>query len=138
MENYRELIKYLDIFTDETFGRWVIDSRGDGTPKNPYHFSHVRYSDAVNDFVRDVHDSADHIGIDDYIEILNKREIEFGIDSMSGADVDELSSVEICALLLAAVRAERFYDGALLSFFENGSIQKWLKELKMRTDQDNT
>ena len=34
------------------------------------------------------------------------------------------------ALIMAAVRAERFCDGALKEFFENGSIEKWLLRLK--------
>ena len=34
------------------------------------------------------------------------------------------------ALLLGAVRAERFCDGALLGFFEDGSIRRWLLRLR--------
>ena len=34
------------------------------------------------------------------------------------------------ALLMGAVRAERFCDGALKEFVENGSITKWLERLK--------
>lgn len=34
------------------------------------------------------------------------------------------------ALITGAVRAERFCDGALLGFFKDGSIRKWLERLK--------
>ena len=37
----------------------------------------------------------------------------------------------VCSRLLwGAVRAERFCDGALLDFFESGSVLKWLEWLK--------
>jgi hypothetical protein len=49
---------------------------------------------------------------------------------MSDADVSKLDAQCIMALIMGAVRAERFCDGALLGFFKDGSIQKWLERLK--------
>ena len=34
------------------------------------------------------------------------------------------------ALIIGAIRAERFCNGALLGFFKDGSITKWLSRLK--------
>ena len=42
---------------------------------------------------------------------------------MSTVDVNRLDGQGIVALIMAAVRAERFCDGALKEFFENGSIK---------------
>ena len=53
-----------------------------------------------------------------------------GKDSMSGAIVEDLDARCVCALLVGAVRAERFCDGALLSFFKDGSVCCWLNRLK--------
>ena len=40
--------------------------------------------------------------------------------------------------ILGAVRAERFCDGVLLGFFENGSIARWIERLKeLDTDGEN-
>ena len=36
----------------------------------------------------------------------------------------------VMALIVGAVRAERFCDGALLTFFTDGSIRRWLERLK--------
>jgi hypothetical protein len=33
-------------------------------------------------------------------------------------------------LLMGAIRADRFSEGALLYFFETGTITKWLNRLK--------
>ena len=49
---------------------------------------------------------------------------------MSEADVSHLDGKCIMALIVGAVRAERFCDGALLGFFKDGSIKKWLMRLK--------
>ena len=49
---------------------------------------------------------------------------------MSGAIVEDLDAKVVCALIVSAVRAERFYDGALLNFFKNGSMMRWLHRLR--------
>lgn len=49
---------------------------------------------------------------------------------MSEADVSELDGQAVIALLLGAVRADRFCEGALLGFFEDGSVKRWLLRLK--------
>lgn len=53
-----------------------------------------------------------------------------GITSVGEAAVDGLDAQCIGALLVGAVRAERFCDGALKGYFEDGSITRWLQRLK--------
>ena len=64
-----------------------------------------------------------------YREILEKNGLEWSLKSMKEADVSSLDAQCVMALIMGAVRAERFCDGALLGFFKNGSIKKWLKRL---------
>ncbi|WP_400256419.1 DUF6508 domain-containing protein [Candidatus Methanomassiliicoccus intestinalis] len=49
---------------------------------------------------------------------------------MSEANVSKLGAQCVMTLIMGAVRAERFCDGALLGFFKDGSIRKWLERLK--------
>ena len=49
---------------------------------------------------------------------------------MKNADVSNLNAQCVLALIMDAVRAERFCDGALLDFFTSGSMLKWLERLK--------
>jgi hypothetical protein len=49
---------------------------------------------------------------------------------MSEADVSGADVTCVLALLVGAVRAERFCDGALLRFFREGCIRRWLERLK--------
>lgn len=51
--------------------------------------------------------------------------------------VENLDAKCVLVMILGAVRAERFCDGALLRFFENGSIARWLEKLKeLDTEQE--
>ena len=52
------------------------------------------------------------------------------VKSMSEADVSRLDGKCVMAMIVGAVRAERFCDGALLGFFKDGSIRKWLERLR--------
>lgn len=65
-----------------------------------------------------------------YYNILEQNGLEWGSKSMSEADVSRLDDKCIMAMIVGAVQAERFCDGALLGFFKDGSIQKWLGRLQ--------
>ena len=131
-----KLTKYIDLFSEETIGEWHVDTEGDGSLERPYQLPFVVYSDLVNEFISDIYDYADQIGVNDYAEILKRNGIEWKSKSMSAVDVTGLSVDVICALLLGAVRAEKFCDGALLGFFESGAIKKWLTELVNKAQDD--
>ena len=49
---------------------------------------------------------------------------------MSKADVTDMSSRTVMALILGAIRADRFVEGTLLKFLDEGHIMKWLLRLK--------
>lgn len=69
-------------------------------------------------------------GLNRYRDILVQNGIKWGSVSMDAVDVSGKDGICVMALLLGAVRAERFCDGALLGFFQKGSIQRWLERLK--------
>jgi len=94
----------------------------------------VMYSQIVHGLIEDIHRCAEETGMKNYGEILEQHNIEWGQKSMKDADVIPLPVEAIFALLLSAVRAERFCDGALLAFLHDGSILKWLKELKRKDE----
>ena len=65
-----------------------------------------------------------------HYNILFENGIEWSIVSMSEVDTSTLDGKCITALLMGAIRADRFSEGALLYFFETGTITKWLNRLK--------
>ena len=53
---------------------------------------------------------------------------------MTNVNIDELNGQAVLALIMGAVRAERFCSGALEGVLQNGSITKWLKRLEKSPD----
>jgi hypothetical protein len=90
-------------------------------------------------FVQDVYafqGSHPEYGLERYNELLEQNGLEWS-EKMSNADVSDKDAQCVLALIVGAVRAERFCDGALRSFFENGSIKKWLARLLEIDEGDN-
>ena len=133
MSKFDSLTKYLPQLTDDSFGTWIIDRENDGTPEHPIQMPYVRYTEMADNFVHDVYEfmkENEDLELNQYREILQQNGFEWGGKSMSEADVSEKDARCVMALIIGAVRAERFCDGALLGFFRDGSIRKWLERLK--------
>ena len=130
---YETLTQYIKDFAGDEFGTWIIDRKNNGTPDHPFQMPFVNYSKVVDRFIRDFYSFVDahkEIGLNDYSGILNANGIEWGKESMENAILDNLDAKCVLALILGAIRAERFCSGALLGFFESGAMIKWLIKLK--------
>lgn len=133
MGRFDKLTSYLAQLDGDDIGTWHIDRENNGTPEHPIQMPFVNYSVLVHHFLDDVYECVDtckDLGLNRYGEILEKNSLEWGTKSMSEADVSQLDAQCVMALIVGAVRAERFCDGALLGFFEDGSIRRWLERLK--------
>lgn len=133
MSKFTELTKYLPLLEDDNIGSWIIDRKNDGTLEHPIQMPFVNYSEMVHRFIDDVYDFSDNnkdFELTRYGEILERNDLEWGSKSMSEADVSTLDAQCVMALIMGAVRAERFCDGALLGFFKDGSIRRWIERLK--------
>ena len=133
MSKFAELTKYLPLLENDNIGSWIIDHENDGTPEHPIQMPFVNYSEMVHRFIDDVYDFSDNnkdFELNRYGEILERNGLEWSLKAMSEADVSTFDGQCIMALIMGAVRAERFCDGALLSFFKDGSIRRWLERLK--------
>lgn len=133
MSKFETLTQYLSQLGDDSIGTWIIDRENDGLPEHPIQFPFVNYSRLVDNFIDDVMrvvDRHEEMQLTHYGKILESNGIEWSSKSMSEADVSGVDVTCVLALLVGAVRAERFCDGALLGFFRDGSIRKWLERLK--------
>ena len=93
----------------------------------------VNYHSAVTDFMKAVYKFVNEhpeLNLTEYQEILNVRGISWGIESMKNADASSLDGQTVMALILGAIRADRFSEGTLLVFFKDGFISQWLFRLK--------
>ena len=132
---FESLTKHLPAIENaEGFGNWVVDRESKGTMNDPIKMPYVNYGTTVADVEQAIYDFAEY-ELTHYRDILERNGLEWGNQAMSAADVSELNGQAVMALLLGAVRAERFCDGALLGFFEDGSVKRWLFRLREIDDK---
>lgn len=118
---YKALTDYLPNFENDSRGTWAVDpSDGYCTAKG-------------SQFIGDVYSFMDEhpeYELNKYHEILKENGLEWGMDSLKRADVSALNGKCVMALMMGAVRADKFATGALFSIFESGAIERWLLRLK--------
>ena len=132
MSKFDILTKYIPAIQADRIGDWVIDKENDGTPEHPIQMPFVDYSEMIHNFISDVYTFIERnkdMELTRYGDILKANGLEWGIESMKNADVSNLRAQCVLALIMGAVRAERFCDGALLDFFKSGCILKWLERI---------
>ena len=130
---YKALTDYLPEIQHRSYGEWVVDRESKGTAKDTVQMPYVSYSRMVRRFQNDVYDFMENhpeYELNNYQKVLEAKNIQWGTKSMQTADITLLDGKCIMSLIVGAVRAERFSDGALLNFFESGAIEKWLLRLK--------
>lgn len=124
----------------EEYGNWVVDQESKGTMDDPIHMPYVNYGTTVMDIEQAIYafvDEHPEYELNRYSDILERNGLEWDGRIMTEADVSELNGQAVMALLLGAVRAERFCDGALLSFFEDGCVKRWLLRLREIDEKAN-
>ena len=131
---YQALTDYLPRIENIKYGKWYPETQtGDGSMERPFQMPFVVYDEIVEGLIEEVYKfEKEHpeYGLNRYHDILKRYDIEWGDQAMTEADVSKMDGQGVMAILLAAIRAERFCDGALLDFLEKGCIQKWLCRLK--------
>ncbi|PKM75175.1 MAG: hypothetical protein CVU92_02710 [Firmicutes bacterium HGW-Firmicutes-17] len=133
MSKFDILTKYISMIQSDSIGDWIVDKENDGTLGHPIQMPFVDYSEIVRNFIDDVYtfeESYKDMELTRYGDILKDNGLEWDTESMKNADVSNLNAQCVLALIMGAVRAERFCDGVLLDFFKSSSILKWLERLK--------
>lgn len=131
-DRFAELTAFIPSLKNDAFGEWVIDRENDGTPEHPKQMPFVNYTGVAEQFIHtlfaycEAHPAYEHTV---YGRTLDSFGITWGAASMEKADVSGMDAKGVIALLVGAVRAERFCDGALLAFFKKGCILRWLERL---------
>ncbi|MBK5244966.1 MAG: hypothetical protein JJE18_08095 [Eubacteriaceae bacterium] len=133
-ERFAGLTKYISNISDtESYGEWIFDSKNDGSLEHPIQIPFVDFNELVDAFVDEFYqfsESHPEYQLQSYGDILERNGIKWEDEPMRGADVEHLNDLGVLALMMGAIRAERFCDGALLRFFKDGYMLKWLKRLK--------
>lgn len=135
---FHVLTKYIGKFANtESFGEWIIDKKGEGTIDNPFQMPFVNFDELVDLFVTEFYQFSDahpEYNLTKYYTILEENGLKWDYDSMARAEVNALDERGLLALIMGAIRAERFCGGALLSFLKDGYLLTWLQQLKVLED----
>lgn len=136
---FESLTRYLpELDKAEGYGDWIVDCVSKGTMDDPIQMPYVNYGRVAIEIEQAIYsfvDERQEYELTRYNDILERNGLKWDGRVMSEADVSELDGQAMMALLLGAVRAERFCDGALLEFFENGSVKRWLLRLRNIDEQ---
>lgn len=131
---FESLTKYLPQLTEgQHYGDWAIDRESKGTLDDPIDAPFVNYGKTVIDIENAVYSFVDghpEFELTHYSEILEKNGLGRNGESIADADVSTLDGQAVMALLVRAIRAERFCDGALLEFFDQGCMRRWIERLQ--------
>lgn len=130
---YESLTNLIPQIADDTYGEWFVDKENDGSPEHPIQMPYVMYSGIVHELMEAIYNFVDthtEMELNHYYDILEKNGLFWDANSMANADFTHLDGQCIMAILVGAVRAERFCDGALLGFLKDGTVSKCLKRLK--------
>lgn len=134
VERFKVLTDYIGkISVADSLGEWVIDRENDGPPERPFQMPYVNFSELANSFMDEFYrfsKSHPEYELTNYSEILRNNGLAWGADEMRSADLSKLDEKCVLALIMGAIRAERFCDGAFLGFLNDGSLTLWLKRLK--------
>ncbi|WP_261806271.1 DUF6508 domain-containing protein [Lapidilactobacillus luobeiensis] len=133
MSKFDILTKYIPLIQSDSIGEWIVDKENDGTPEHPIKMPFVSYSEMVDKFIDDIYsfeeDNKD-MEMTRYKDILKDNGLEWDFESIKNADVTNLDAKCVLAMIMGAIRADRFSEGTLLSFFKSGCILKWLERLR--------
>lgn len=132
MSKFDVLTKYIPKIQLDSIGEWVVDKESDGRSEHPFQMPFVGYTEMVHNFIDDVYafeESNKDMELARYRDILKDNGLEWDLESMANADILNLNAQGVLALIMGAVRSERFCDGALLEFIKSGCLLKWLERL---------
>lgn len=135
---FEELTAFIPKLQVGQFGVWIVDTKNDGSLEHPIQFPFVNFNNTVTAFVEAVYwfvDTHKAMDLRNYSAILEEAGLKWDYNVMSNADVTDLTGRTVMALILGAIRADRFCEGTLLRFFNEGHIVKWLQRLK-QIDQE--
>ena len=130
---YEDITSFLEALRAGGYGKTVAPPPEDGPEGRVFVMPYVAYEPKVDAFISAVNAFAishKELGLTDYQGILKDAGLGWSFAAMESAGVSALDARTAAALVVGAVRADRFSEGTLLGFLENGCIVKWLERIK--------
>ena len=134
MQRYQDLTRFIPLLEKtKVYGEWV----GEEIPQDklkkdecgrvlPYVTPYVRYAPEVSEFMNVV----SHYQAGFARDALKENAIEYTEQSLLSEDAATLSPELAVSFIRKVVSNERYRDGAVLEYLENGRVLAWLKRLQ--------
>ena len=127
---YGKLTDFIEpLSREKTHGKLHEPAPANGVIRMPF----IDYSELSMDFMHAVHafvDAHEDFNLRDYFGVLEEAHVALGRESFESAELSRLDGRTVMAMIVAAVRSERFCDGSYLAFLESGFFVRCLKRLK--------
>lgn len=139
MKRFELITKYIDAFDNDSIGEWIIDNKSKGTPDDPIHMPFVSFSDTTMNFIQDAYACAEKnkdLESNRYKDNIAEKGINPTLKTLEEADVSDLDEKTVFSMVIYALRADRFCEGALLGTIECGAMKRWLIRLKEIDDTE--
>jgi len=131
---YTSLTEYISKLKNIEYGKVYPERQtGDGTVEHPFAIPFYEYAEDVTQFENAVYEFErvhPEFELNQYRTIMTREGVLWSEESMDSVNVEELTGQTTMALILACIRAEHFFSGALKDFLEHGYIQKLLTHLE--------
>lgn len=134
IEGLEALIALIPELQRDALGEWADTGKHAGTCDDPLVMPYVVYNGELDlqfeQVIYAIVNANPELDLKDYAAILERNGLEWSDESLRNADVSKLDSVCVLAMILSIIRADRFNEGILLRYFENGRILAWIKRLQ--------
>lgn len=129
-QEFKSLTDFIVRLQNTDTGKWYPENQaGDGNVDRPLQMPFVVYQNDVRELEKEMYRfDKEHpqYNLKEYRLILEER----GASDLQTYDVTNAEAKVVLALVLCVFRTERFCDGTIKAFLENGCILKWLERLK--------
>ena len=105
------------------------------TGENSFIMGYPRYDEVVSELMHKMYDVVPNGG-QNYDKVVYKNT---GVDcheDLSKIDISNLDGETILFIIFSVIRDERFCDGLVSSYIQNGAMDKWLSRLKEIDEQN--
>ncbi len=137
IQEFKTLTDYILKLQNADTGKWYPENQsGGGSVENTLQMPFVVYQNDIRELEKEMYRfDKEHpqYNLKEYRSILE----ECGVGNLQIFDITNAEAKVVLALILCVFRMERFCEGAIKEFLENGCILRWLERLK-EIDEEKT
>ncbi|MCI7504474.1 MAG: DUF6508 domain-containing protein [Coriobacteriaceae bacterium] len=133
LKKFKKITDIIPILeSEEEHGKWIVDTEHKGTQNNPIQLPFVEYSKAASMLIYAVYDCLNDLrgemNMRNYVGVLEDNGLKNGEDILA-VDSSRCDAKCTLAMILMIIRQDRFSEGLLLDYLENGKMLEWMKRL---------